>query len=511
MNDRKILSQPESNALVGLRPFQKDIFRSDLGILILHWSRQIGKSHVLAHWAVHRIVSKLTDHPSWLITVLSNSRENGAEFCRKAAEATRAYHAVCELKDNSPDLQFENMRLEIRLTRKIGQREHVGRIKVLAANPRTARGFSGDLILDEFAFHENSNAIWEAAEPILAANREFLCRIASTGNGRHNLFYRMAGGTGPDDGTFFQSAADYTVSRLTRSAAYRMGVPVFDPRTRLPITPEVARTKALDKRAYDQNYECSFNDENSCLLTHELIQAAARLEGTIPIDEQAWSAASLARLWRAEGELFLGGDIGRSRDLTVFAVLEKTGSQRRVVAMLRLSGLRLPQQQAQLDPVVGLSKFRRACLDMTGIGLGLVEYAQERWGSQKVQGVNFATTEPISDRIRSEGRAVETARVTEIMATDLLGAFEDRSLTIEVALDAEAREDLRKPEKVTSPGGRVSIAATRNDAGHADHFWALALAIRAAQTPVYVPNIRHFRVSPKMARILAAKRDGNCF
>ena len=71
----------------------------------------------------------------------------------------------------------------------------------------------GDLILDEFAFHENSNAIWEAAEPILAANREFLCRIASTGNGRHNLFYRMAGGTGPDDGTFFQSAADYTVSR----------------------------------------------------------------------------------------------------------------------------------------------------------------------------------------------------------------------------------------------------------------------------------------------------------
>src|SRR3954465_15333086 len=66
-----------------------------------------------------------------------------------------------------------------------------GRIKVLAANPRTARGFSGDLILDEFAFHENAAAIWEAAEPILASNKDYLCRIASTPNGKHNMFYRL--------------------------------------------------------------------------------------------------------------------------------------------------------------------------------------------------------------------------------------------------------------------------------------------------------------------------------
>ncbi len=68
------------------------------------------------------------------------------------------------------------------------------RIKDLAANPRTARGFSGDLILDEFAFHHDDAAIWEAAEPILSSNKDFLCRIASTGNGRYNMFYRMATG-----------------------------------------------------------------------------------------------------------------------------------------------------------------------------------------------------------------------------------------------------------------------------------------------------------------------------
>jgi len=43
--------------------------------------------------------------------------------------------------------------------------------------PADGAGFSGDLILDEFAFHEDSKAIWEAAEPILASNPDFLCRM----------------------------------------------------------------------------------------------------------------------------------------------------------------------------------------------------------------------------------------------------------------------------------------------------------------------------------------------
>ena len=82
------------------------------------------------------------------------------------------------------------MRMEVRIT----VQGKVGRIKVLAANPRTARGFSGDLILDEFAHHENSAAIWGAAEPYLNSHPDYLCRIASTGNGRYNMFYRMVSG-----------------------------------------------------------------------------------------------------------------------------------------------------------------------------------------------------------------------------------------------------------------------------------------------------------------------------
>ena len=203
------------------------------------------------------------------MTVLSNSRDNGAEFCRKAAQACEVAKASYVSVDESPNLAYDNMRMELRITRKVksGKRwvKHEGRIKVLAANPRTARGFSGDLILDEFAFHENSYAIWEAAEPILTANREFLCRIASTGNGRHNLFYRMAHGAGPDNGQFFDSAGGYTVRPShPDGGAQAMGVEVYMTRRRAIRSRKTeggAGAKALDKRAYDQNYECKFEDE----------------------------------------------------------------------------------------------------------------------------------------------------------------------------------------------------------------------------------------------------------
>ncbi len=583
------MSTPAPESLLNLRDYQFAVFKDrTTGILVLHWSRQIGKSFTLAAWAVDRLLKQLATHDSWLITVLSNSRDNGAEFNRKCAEVCAKMGLAVVARDDSPDLSYENMRMECRLTLKIpaSQKvgrvspraalpdqndlpnsktcnlepatcnpapERLGRIKVLAANPRTARGFSGDLILDEFAFHEDSNAIWEAAEPILSAHPEYLCRIASTGNGRHNMFYRLAagssrrseaetdgvpapvgpvplpgaainpvaahvsrlhhsnhpeqpnspggninpngpntlplpGGEGRGEGepssapaltnspTWFLSQTNFLVSRITRTQAHAFGVPVYDPKTRAPITPDQARARALDKRAYDQNYECRFHDENMALLTHELINAAER--SLITVDEQAWSPATLARLLHADHDLFLGNDIGRHRDLSVVTVLARQGQTKSVVGMLRMSGLRLPDQRDQLALVCHLPKFRGYAGDLTGLGLGLVEFLQEEFGRHRIRGVNFSSTEPVSDLLRLEGRKPETARVTEIMATDLLHCFEERSL--EIPADQQLRDDLVKPEKITSPGGRVSIAAVRDDAGHADHFWSLALAVRAA-------------------------------
>jgi phage FluMu gp28-like protein len=447
--------------LVPFRNYQQPVFWDHTQkTVILHWSRQIGKSYTLAGWAVDRLLR----FPGRLVTVLSNSRDNGAEFVIKAQEVCQKLGQAIEVEDLSKDISYDEMRFEIKIT--IGGK--TGRIKVLAANPRTARGFSGDLILDEFAFHENSRLIWEAAEPIISANRDFLCRIASTGNGRTNMFYQLI------------SEGRIPLNRMRRSDAWRMGeLQIFSAIDGREITPDEARAESSDKRAYDQNYECAFEDENMPLLTQELISAAER--ALIPIDRQEWSQVSLARMLRAEGDLYLGQDFARSRDLSVQAVIEKVGNEKHSLGLLVMENMRSPAQQKQLALVARMPKFRKGCLDMTGNGLGLFEYSEdEDWGGDKIEGVNFSSTESVSDRLRAEGRKAPTARVTEIMATNLVAAFEDRAITIPA--DPELRDDLRKPEKIVSPGGRVSIAATRDAAGHADFFWAYALANRASET-----------------------------
>src|SRR5579859_2065535 len=96
---------------IGLRDYQWPVFLDHVtGILILHWARQIGKSYVLAAWAVSRLINR----PGRLVTVLSNSRENGAEFVEKCAEICRRTLTPFELEDDSPSLDFDEMRMELR-------------------------------------------------------------------------------------------------------------------------------------------------------------------------------------------------------------------------------------------------------------------------------------------------------------------------------------------------------------------------------------------------------------
>lgn len=459
-------------ALVPMRGYQATVFWDhSTKTQIIHWSRQTGKSYTLAAWAVKRLL----DYPGRLVTVLSNSKDNGSEFALKCQEVCRKMQIAAEAEDLSEDLTYEGMRFEIKIA--IGDK--VGRIKVLAANPRTARGFSGDLILDEFAFHEDSRAIWEAAEPIISSNPDFLCRIASTGNGRLNMFYQLI------------SEGRMPYYRVRRSDAWASGeLKIYSAVDGREITPDEARAEASDKRAYDQNYECTFEDESMPLLTQELISKAERVAGLTP-DRQEWSITSVQRMHRAQGPLEAGWDFARNQDLSVIVVFERHGQIRREIGELIMEGLRTPQQHAQARVVCDLPKFRRLEIDMTGNGLGAFEYLEEEYGSEKIGGVNFASTEPVTDRIKAEGRKSLTARVTEIMATALLGVFEDG--TIETMADPELRDDLRKPEKVVSPGGRVSIAASRDGKGHADRFWARALAVRAGETLTEVGQWMRFQ------------------
>lgn len=479
--------------LIAFKPFQVPVFWSQEKTLVLHWSRQIGKSFVLAAWSVYRCVTKAVEGKPWVVTVLSNSKDNGTEFMSKVAHICNLLRIAFEQVDLSPDDLIENMRVVCRI--KIAGVE--ARIMVLAANPRTARGFSGDLILDEFAWHENSLAIWDAAEPIISGNAEYQCRIASTGNGRWNMFYQICGGCSWDATTgnpagIGRAPSGFLVSRVSRTAAHRMGQAVHDPKTGEAVTPDEARQRALDKASYDQNYELAFNDEEGALLTHEMISGAEyAIEGECAICEGAWTEGALDFLRRCVGPLMFGMDVGRTRNMSSIAVGERIGGLILTRGLLRMHNTRLPRQKEQLGMVCRLPNFSRSKIDSTGIGLGLVEFAQEQFGYMRVEGVNFASREvrdTVQDEIRQRDpaakarvKARDTALVTELMAVNLQSHFEDR--TIRIPCEAALRDSLRKPQRIVTATG-VRIAAEDDDSGHADEFWALALMAECFRAPM---------------------------
>jgi phage FluMu gp28-like protein len=59
----------------------------------------------------------------------------------------------------------------------------------------------------------------------------------------------------------------------------------------------------------------------------------------------------------------------------------------------------------------------------------------------------------------------------------LLAAFQDRAVRIPAV--PAIREDLHKIRKTATAAGNVRLEADSDDAGHADRFWALALALHA--------------------------------
>ncbi|MBX9701255.1 MAG: terminase family protein, partial [Acetobacteraceae bacterium] len=304
------------------------------------------------------------------------------------------------------------------------------RITALPANPDTARGFSANVFLDEFAFHKDSHAIWKALFPVISAG--WRLRITSTPNGKGNKFYEL------------MTANDVVWSRhvvdIHRAVA-----------DGLPRDIAELRAGLADEDAWAQEYELQWLDEASAWLPYELISS---VEDPAAGDPEGHTG----------GPTFLGVDIGRRRDLFVIAVLEQVGDvlwDRGMVEMQRAS---FATQDAALDECFRRWRVLRACMDQTGMGEKPVEDAQARHGALRVEGV------------------LMTAPTQLRLATLAKEAFEDRRLRIAAGRPA-LRGDLHKIRKVVGPTGIPRFVAERDAQGHADRAWALFLAIAAAATP----------------------------
>lgn len=303
---------------------------------------------------------------------------------------------------------------------------HGSKITALPANPDTARGFSANVFLDEFAFHQDSRKIWTALFPVISAGHKL--RVVSTPNGKGNKFYDLM--TGTDDIWYRQTTDIYQA--------------VADG---LPRNIDELRAGMGDEDAWEQEYELKWLDEASAWLSFDLISSCE--------DERAGDP----ELYQG-GPCFVGVDIGARNDLFVIWVDELIGDvawNREIIAEKRIS---FADQDALLDEVMQRYQVARVCMDQTGMGEKPVQDAQRRYGS-RVEGVLFTGTNKL------------------IMATRGKEQFEDRKCRIPMG-DTVLKADLHKLKKIAGPTGTPRFVAESDASGHADRTWAKFLAVNAA-------------------------------
>jgi phage FluMu gp28-like protein len=302
------------------------------------------------------------------------------------------------------------------------------KITALPANPDTARGFSANVFLDEFAFHKDSRAIWKALFPVISAG--WRLRVTSTPNGKGNKFYELATG---NDGTWSRHKVD--IYRAVRDG--------------LPRDIEELKAGLADEDAWSQEYELKWLDEASAWLSYDLITSVEDPRAGDPAGYQG-------------GVCFVGRDIGRRNDLHVIWVWEQVGDvlwERERVEQKRAT---FAQMDEAFDDIMTRYLVGRACIDQTGMGEKPVEDAQRRYGS-RIEGVLFTGPSKL------------------VMATQGKERFEDRTVRISEG-DDKLRSDLHKLRKVASATGAPRFVAERDD-DHADRTWAAFLGIHAAGGP----------------------------
>ena len=160
------------------------------------------------------------------------------------------------------------------------------------------------------------------------------------------------------------------------------------------------------------------------------------------------------------GPTFIGVDVARRGDLWALAVLETVADVLWLRELVVERGIPFAQQRAIVRAAVDRHRPARVAVDQTGMGEAFVEQLQDAHGSL-VEGVLLTGPKRLD------------------VATALRERVEDTRLRI--PRDDALRADLHSIRREGGAGAAAPrLVASGGTDGHADRFWALALAAHAA-------------------------------
>ena len=341
----------------------------------------------------------------------------------------------CGFRENFIPFQTVSSSLEVKFS-------NGSCVTALPANPDTARGYSANVFLDEFAFHQDSDKIWESLFPVISHGDKRLI-ITSTPNGKNNRFYKIINGGG-----------NWSRHIVTIYDAIKDG-----------LKRDVGKLKEMlnDADSWAQEFELQWVDEASSWLSYELIESCVNKECGISSNY-------------TDGICYLGVDIAVRNDLFVATVIEENDSVFYLREMIEGRKIGFQEQDKIIDGLMKRYRVGRVCVDQSGIGERSVEELQRMYGEYMVNGVIFTQAAKLD------------------MALKARKLFEQKR--IQIPFNMDLINDLHKITKTVGQTGVIRLTAERDRDGHADRAWSLFLACEAINDPVakYEATLHNTRV-----------------
>jgi phage FluMu gp28-like protein len=487
-------------------PYQAEVIKDPARYILYEKSARIGITHAVAYKVVEDCCKKKRWHKTWWYQ--ANDKATAKEFINDielfAKLFNYAYSFIGErVIDEENDIKAF-----------IAEFEDGHRVIALSSNPKALYGKGGNVILDEYALHPQAGDLYKAAQRCIMWGGCFL--IFSQHQSEKTEFNRLCKEARAVAAGKLRAGKDTLPwSHHLTSIRDAVAAGLFDKLKALGATEaetaeqflELLRAGCKDEEHFNMIYLCIPATEADAYIAYGLIDGCVdpQIEANPPwarllidkaeelypifrnsgIDPDPRNAQLLEILDKfkpeLQGELYLGRDIGRKRDLTVDWIAAREGRKLRTRAVIELDKKPFFVQKKILFALLALENMTRASIDSTGLGAQMAEEAIDLFGT-KAEAIDF------------------TGPVKEALAGLVLRTFQDNEIVIPSA--SQLRESVHSVKRYPTPTGHFRFDADRTDAtGHADHFWALGLMLNAQSGPAVTVDFVSSREKLASSRI----------
>lgn len=466
-----------------LLPYQQRWYRDESRLKIYEKTRRGGMTYAEA-WRV--VVTRISGKRPLDYWFSSKDESSAAEFALAVSDIGRAINAtVSAVAGTTMGVEIipEDGMMKYQVT--LPTPKGTARVTAMTSNPTRFRSKGGDVGLDEFAFHKDAQAMYDAAYACITWGGQL--SIISSHNGEGSLFNQFVqmARRRRDPATYGEPKPrdiPFELHRTTMVDAISEGLVELINRNR---GTNFSREEFLEQikqgagAGYDQEFGCVPSGDDSSYLPFSLSRDCVDPKAPAPVScsgsgvetpNAVWVEsltrfrADIARHAKGASALFVGVDVGRKHDRFVIWALAKFGGTLRTVGVLVWENMPYTAMQNAGGAIMtmrvdGVPRVRRMVADATGIGAQMGEHWQTKF--------------------RGRVEAIEiTANVKDEVYPLLRRHLEERTVTLPDCTTTLA--DLQSVKKTLTAAGRVRFAGERGGDGHADRACALALALHAA-------------------------------